>query len=141
VVRQALAAESEDVPPLPGELLAELGRWQPLLPGMPYVEWLIGPREEQRTLYIEGCLYVARAYLLRGALREAGEWGRRALAQAPWLEEGYQILMRSHARLGERTLALKVYGDAQAALERELGVTPSPLTEWLAERLRQGEEI
>jgi DNA-binding SARP family transcriptional activator len=141
-VRRSLAAgEVEDIPTLPAELLETLLAWRPLLPAMPYVEWLVGPREEQRTLYVEGCLYVARAYLIRGELRDAIAWAGRALAEAPWLEEGYQTLMRAHARLGERSLGLKVYADAVAALERELGVRPSPLTTWLADRLRQGEEI
>ncbi|MFN3331493.1 MAG: BTAD domain-containing putative transcriptional regulator, partial [Caldilinea sp.] len=77
----------------------------------------------------------------RGLLDEVILWAERALARAPWLEEGYQALMRAHARLDQRSLALKRYADVVAALERELGAPPSPLTEWLAERLRRGEEI
>jgi ATP/maltotriose-dependent transcriptional regulator MalT/DNA-binding SARP family transcriptional activator len=135
------SADRHDMPPLPPAFLDALRRWQPLLPALPYEEWLIALREQLNTLYVEGCLYAANACLIRGELREAGGWAQRALHQAPWLEEAYQILMRCHARLDERSLALKTYSDAVAALERELGAPPSPLTEWLAARLRQGEEI
>ncbi|MFN3979762.1 MAG: BTAD domain-containing putative transcriptional regulator [Caldilinea sp.] len=141
-VRQALAtARQEGLPPMPDDLIALLVEWQPLLPALPYEEWLIQPRETVHQLYIEGCLYLAHASLARGLLDEVILWAERALARAPWLEEGYQALMRAHARLDQRSLALKRYADVVAALERELGAPPSPLTEWLAERLRRGEEI
>jgi DNA-binding SARP family transcriptional activator/uncharacterized membrane protein len=141
-IRQALAtSRQEGLPPMPDDLIELLAEWQPLLPALPYEEWLIQPRETVHHLYVEGCLYLAHASLARGLLDEVILWAERALAQAPWLEEGYQALMRAHARLDQRSLALKRYADAVAALEHELGAPPSPLTEWLAKRLRRGEEI
>ena len=142
LVRSALdAAEQQDVPALSTALLEALVDWAPLLPNMPYEEWLLAPREHLQTLYIEGCLYVAQAYLVHNQLREAIAWAERAVTAAPWLEEGYQALMRAHARLGQRSLARKAYTDAICALEREVGVGTSDLTRWLAERLEHGEEI
>jgi ATP/maltotriose-dependent transcriptional regulator MalT/DNA-binding SARP family transcriptional activator len=142
LVRTTLAqAGQHDLPPLNDDLLAALARWQPLLPDLPYEEWLIARREQLHTLYVEGCLYAAQAYLVHNELHQAMLWARQVIAEAPWLEEAYQILMRGHARLDERSLALKVYETAVAALERELGASPSRLTRWLAERLRRGEEI
>ncbi|MBW7884405.1 MAG: hypothetical protein H3C34_17545, partial [Caldilineaceae bacterium] len=142
IVSSALAqAEQYDVPPLADDLLAMLEQWQPLLPAVPYEDWLIESREHLQNLYVEGCLYVANAAFVRGTLREAMRWAQRALDAAPWLEEAYQILMRCHARLGERTLALRVYASAQAALREELGVEVSPLTEWLVARLQDGLDI
>lgn len=78
---------------------------------------------------------------MRREEQQALAWADRVLAEAPWVEEAYQAKMRALARLGERTQALAVYEDARAALARELGVEPSPLTEWLAEQLRRGEMI
>jgi DNA-binding SARP family transcriptional activator len=134
-------AEQHDVPPISDQLLAVLSNWAPLLPGLPYEEWLLEPREQLLTLYTDGCLYVAQALLLRNQLRETIAWAERAIAVAPWLEEGYQVLMRAYARLDQRSRGLKVYADATAALERESGIAPSTLTDWLAERLQHGEEI
>lgn len=68
-------------------------------------------------------------------------WAQKTIAAAPWLEEAYRTLMRAYARQGQPARALKVYQEASAALEEELGMPPSPRTNWLAHRLRQGEPI
>lgn len=135
------AAQEQDVPPLPEDLLTALEGWEPLLPELPYEEWLLEPRERLRELYIEGCLYVAQTLLIHGRPGEAADWARRTVQAAPWLEEGYQALMRAYARQGQRALALKTYNEAMEALRHELDVEPSPLTQWLAERLKRGEEV
>jgi DNA-binding SARP family transcriptional activator len=141
-VRSVLnVAHRHDIPPLDAAFLASLEQWQPLLPFFAYEEWLIEARERLHTLYVEGALYVANAYLIRKELANAILWAERTVSQAPWLEEGYQILMRAHAYQGERSLALKAYLRAEEALTRELAADPSPLTQWLAARLRRGEEL
>lgn len=133
--------ERADLWPLPDDVVQQLAAWQPLLAELAYEEWLIAPRERMHQHYVKGCLYLAEAALNRAQLREAIAWAERVLTTAPWVEEAYQVLMRSHARLDERSLALKVYGEAVAALARELAAPPAPLTDWLAARLRRGEEI
>lgn len=141
-VRQAIAAApDESLPPLPDDLLNRLEHWQPLLPELPYEEWLLAARERLETTYIEGCLYVARGQLHYGRPAEAVVWARRAIARAPWLEEGYRALMRAYARQDQRSLALKTYEEAARALQQELNVSPSAMTEWLLTRLQNGEEI
>lgn len=141
-VRRVLnARDHHDIPPLDPAFLTLLEQWQPLLPMLPYAEWLIEPRERLHTLYVEGCLYAANAFFIRQHLDNAIAWAERTVTQAPWLEEAYQILMRAHARRDERSLALKAYVRAEEALTRELAADPSPLTQWLAARLRRGEEI
>lgn len=141
-VRSVLSAgERHDLSPLPHDFLARLQEWAPLLPGHTYEEWLLEPRERLQRLYTESCLYAAQANLARGNAAEAAVWAGRAIATAPWLESAYQVLMRAHARQGNRTLALKIYRDAIAALDRELGIAPSELTNWLAARLRDDESI
>lgn len=140
-VRPIVRADLPDMPPLPDSLLTALERWQPLLPDLPYAAWTLEPREKLLSLYVEGCLYVAQALLGRDRAAEAVGWAQRAVAHAPWLEEGYQVLMRAHARQGNRSLALKTFDEAVAALHREMSLAPSALTVWLAQRLRDGEEI
>ncbi len=134
-------AAQHDIPPLADELLTALTDYQPLLPHLPLEEWLLEPREQLAALYVEGCLYVAQAQLIYNRLAEALDWANKTIAAAPWSEEAYQILMRAHARQGNRTLALKAYADAVSALQRELDLEPSPLTDWLAQQLRAGQEI
>lgn len=135
------AGDDHALPPLPEALLAALADWQPLLPDAPYEAWTLAPRERLQELYVQGCLYVAQALLAHGRPAEAAPWAERAIHTAPWLEEAYQALMRAQARQGHRSLALNTYDTAVAALERELDVPPSALTEWLMQRLRADEEI
>jgi LuxR family maltose regulon positive regulatory protein len=114
----ALAADDQhpDLPPLPEALLQALSGWQPLLPEAAYESWTLEPRERLLDQYIEGCLYVARGLLERARPAEAAGWAERVVAIAPWREEAYQALMQAHARQGNRSLALKTYAEAVAAL-------------------------
>lgn len=142
IIRRTLKdAGTHDIPELPTELIQVLESYQPLLPHLPLQEWLLEPRERLNALYVEGTLYLAQALLVYNRLGEALDWANKTVTAAPWSEEAYQVLMRAHARLGNRSLALKAYADAAAALKRELDLEPSPLTEWLAQRLRAGQEI
>lgn len=142
VIRRTLKdAGTHDIPQLAPELVQVLESYQPLLPYLPLQEWLLEPRERLNALYVEGTLYVAQALLIYNRFNEALDWSNRTIVAAPWSEEAYQTLMRAHARLGNRSLALKAYADATTALKRELDLEPSPLTEWLAQRLRAGQEI
>ena len=135
------ASDGHDLPPLPEALLTALAAWKPLLPDAPYDGWTLEPRERLLNLYVEGCLYAAQALLDRARPAEAAPWAARVMAEAPWREEGYQAQMRAQARLGNRSLALKTYAEAVAALERELNAAPSATTRWLGQRLQQGEDI
>ncbi len=141
-VRAALAeAERHDVLPVSADLVAQLLRYQPILPGLQYQAWTIAPRERLLDVYVKGCGYVAHARLDVGESAEAAQWAERAIAAAPWSEESYQSLMRAQSRQGDRALALRTYAACVAALQRELGVPPSQLTEWLGQRLRASEAI
>jgi LuxR family transcriptional regulator, maltose regulon positive regulatory protein len=134
-------AELNDLPLLPDEFLHALENWAPLLPELPYEPWAVTARERVTGLYVEGCLHAAQTLLHLRREPEAAHWARNAIQTAPWLEEAYQALMRAQARQGQRSLALRTYTEAVEALERELDVAPSALTEWLAQRVRQGEHI
>jgi DNA-binding SARP family transcriptional activator len=122
-------------------LAARLEEWPLLLPGAPYDAWLIPHQERWRSLRTEAAQALAEDALVLQEPVEAIRWAERAIEEAPWLEEGYQVLMRAWSRLGQRARALRVYEEAVEALRRELQVPPAPLTRWLAERLRRGEPI
>ena len=142
VVRSTLRrAEQADVPPLPDELLTLLKAWKPPVSVAPYEDWWLRWAERWQQVYVDGCLYVAEARLVRREEGQAVEWADRALVVAPWAETAYQVKMRALARLGRRAEALATYEEARKALQQELNMPPSDLTEWLAERLRRGEDI
>lgn len=134
------AAEAS-ISPLPAALPEALEAWKPILPDAPYADWLTETRERLHETYVEGCLYVAQALLQRDEPAAATRWAQRVIEEAPWFEAAYQTLMQAYARQGQRTLALKVYNDAEQALAAEFAVAPSPLTEWLRRRLEAGETI
>lgn len=133
--------QADALPKLPDALLLALQQYAPLLPNLPYADWLLEPRQKLETLYIEGSLYVAQTYLARANYAQAVGWGRKVIQAAPWLEEAYQLLMRSYARQGQRSLALRVYEEATVHLRQELDVLPSEKTTWLAVCLRGGKAI
>jgi len=118
-----------------------LATYAPLLPDLPYADWLLEPRQRLEDLYLEGCLCLAEGYLAQREWRSSEAWLRRALQIAPWLEKGWQSLIRLYARQGQRALALRAYQDAAVALERELGVGLSDLTNWLYRKVERGESV
>lgn len=127
-------------PPL-DELGSLLEGYQPILPDLPYADWLLDLREQAQEAYLDACLHLGQERLARGDAADAQQWAQRILALAPWMEAAYQLLMRAYARQNRRSRALRAYADAQKALREELAVDPSPLTEWLYESLKAGEEI
>lgn len=74
--------------------------------------------------YVKICLDTGQAAL---AVQMAGQ----GVSLEPFRETGYQLLMRSHAALGNPAEALRVYHHCRGLLAEELGVDPSPETEAL----------
>ncbi|MBX2999924.1 MAG: hypothetical protein KF893_15490 [Caldilineaceae bacterium] len=139
-VEQTLALSTLDDDRL-ASLEGILAGYAPLLPDLPYADWLLEPRQRLEDLYLEGANCLAEGYLAQRDWQRSQRWLRRALQIAPWLEQAWQMLMRVHARQGQRGLALKTYHEAAAALERELGVAPGELTTWLYQRIQADEPI
>lgn len=123
------------------ELDALLEGYRPVLPELGSEDWLLELREQMQEFYVTGCLRLGEQLLARGDAAGAQRWARRVIRTAPWLEAAYQLLMRAYARQNLRSRALRTYDEACAAMQAELGVQPSPLTEWLHTRLRAGETI
>jgi DNA-binding SARP family transcriptional activator len=61
--------------------------------------------------------------------------GRRLIGLAPLRESGYRYLMHALAAEGNLAEALGVYGRLSECLRDQLGVSPSPATRDLYERL------
>ena len=61
--------------------------------------------------------------------------GQQLTRLAPLRESGYRYLMQAHAAQGNLAEALGVYGQLSECLRDQLGVSPSPATRELYERL------
>lgn len=101
-------------------------------------QWLLLERERLGQMALRLCLALLDAY------RIAGEWSNvlraayRALRTDPLQEPVYRAIMEAHARLGERTEALRQYDVLRVLLARELGVEPLPETEALRTAISNG---
>ncbi|MFW6097388.1 MAG: BTAD domain-containing putative transcriptional regulator, partial [Chloroflexota bacterium] len=135
--RQALGCDDLE----PDALATLLESYRPVLPELGSEDWLLELREQMQELYLNACLRLGQRLLARGDAAEAQGWAQRVINIAPWMEAAYQLLMRAYARQNLRSRALRTYEEARVALQNELDVDPSPLTEWLFTRLQKGETI
>ncbi len=65
-------------------------------------------------------------------------YARRLVGLDALREDGYRLMMRAHARRGERAEALRVYHRVVEVLDRELGVEPDAATKAVYQELRAG---
>lgn len=103
--------------------------------------WLLPERQRLDTLYIQGLeRLVAQA-------RTAGDGplglatAQRLLAHDPLREESHRLLMREHARAGDRAAAMAQYAQCRDLLASAFGAAPEPETLALAERIRLGQDL
>jgi DNA-binding SARP family transcriptional activator len=98
-----------------------------LLPGW-YDDWVIIERERFRQLRLHAleklCEQLARA----GRFGQAIEAGFVAVSAEPLRESAHRALIRAHLLEGNRGEAVRQYERCREALQRELGVDPSPVT-------------
>lgn len=99
-------------------------------------EWASLERERLRLLalsalhqFVTDCLH-SRRYDL--GISQATRW----LNLDPFNETAYRLIMRLHARRGQRNPALTQFATCQRVLAEELGVEPTAATVALAQRIR-----
>jgi two-component SAPR family response regulator len=104
-------------------------------------EWALERQEELRRLYGEALLDLGGLLLKEGRYPEAAEAYRKAIAHDELLEVAHRELMRCHARLGERSQALRHYQALVELLREDLGSLPAPETAELHRSLLRGEDV
>lgn len=109
--------------------------------GEAFLDWLLPEQERWQSLYREAMLGWARSREAAGAYREALEVYQRMLEADPYQEQEQQAVMRLYALLGETPAAVRQYEGYREVLRREFGVEPSPETQALYRRLRQGKPL
>jgi len=105
-----------------------------LLPGC-WDDWLLTERERLHQDFLALLDYGIRLAEQRRDYRTATEYARIRLRHEPAHEQTYVTLMRLQAISGDRTAALQTFQLCTAALERDLGIEPSPDTRLAYERL------
>ncbi|MCT7356984.1 bacterial transcriptional activator domain-containing protein, partial [Streptomyces sp. 15-116A] len=91
-------------------------------------EWPVPERQRLRGEFADALEELGVLSHRCGDHRTAAGYLERVLHEDPVRESGYRELMRVHADLGDRARAVRTYHACVAALERELGVAPSPPT-------------
>jgi len=105
-----------------------------LLPGC-WDDWLLTERERLHQDFLALLDYGIRLAEQRRDYRTATEYARIRLRHEPAHEQTYVTLMRLQAISGDRTAALQTFQLCTTALERDLGIEPSPDTRLAYERL------
>lgn len=122
---ETLAVQQDSVVALQGAV--DLYRGE-LLPGL-YSDWLVNERVRLAQIYEIALNDLANQYESQGNYIEAIKAARRLLRNDPLREPTYQLLMRLHARQGDRAGVMRLYETCADVLERELGVLPGPDTQ------------
>jgi len=132
------------------EELATAGEWEPasrLIAGeflegfsiagaSEFEDWLASERSAIRTRCIEVLTRHADGLLRTGQAQEASLVAARALSLDPGSEQAVRLAMRSLVLAGDRTSALEQYEEFAARLKEQVGTTPDPETQAIAERVR-----
>jgi predicted ATPase/DNA-binding SARP family transcriptional activator len=108
------------------------------LDGEPAGDWHLEVRDRLRHHQVEGWMTLGAAWLAEGRPARAAEAFRQVIARDELQEPAWRQLMTSHARMGERTQALRLYQRLAEVLRRELDAEPDEETTALHERLQQG---
>ena len=109
-----------------------------ILPEDRYEDWAERRREQLQVLHIQLLGEVSQLYEGTGQTELAAERLRQLLECDPLNEEALRSLMRLHALAGNRHRAIRQYQICCEALQRELGVEPSPATEALYQQIVDG---
>jgi non-specific serine/threonine protein kinase len=104
-------------------------------------EWAIIRSEEVRQRYLQAVLDLGQLYIADSNYTKAAQIYRKAIELDDYLEIAHRELMRSYARQGEASQAMRHYLNLRQLLRNELHAEPAPETTMLYERLLHGDDI
>ena len=106
-----------------------------------FERWLDGERGRLRDLAVGAAWALSDRAERVGDVRDAAQWGKRALELTPEDEAGLRRLVRLLDRSGARAAALQAYQGFMKRLAEELELAPEPETVALMETVRSGRDI
>ncbi len=111
------------------------------LPGFS-TNWVSQAREEHKTAYVQALLEVALIYFDQENWQATSDYLERALKADPYIgEHHHQRLMWCRAAMGDRYGAIEHFRRFVKFLHEELGDTPMPETQALAERIKLNQPL
>jgi len=118
--------------------LVSIGR-RPFLAGEEAV-WIEARRVKLRSLLVRGLHILSKISAANGEPGLAVQYATEIIELEPFQETGYRHLMQTHAQMGNRGEALRVFGKCRELFRDELGADPSQETERVfLEILRAGQ--
>ncbi|MCI0714268.1 MAG: bacterial transcriptional activator domain-containing protein [Chloroflexi bacterium] len=100
-------------------------------------DWVVKRREDLRAIYTDALIGLARIYERRGEKEAALGLFLRASASSPKREDLTRSIMTLYAELGKPEVALETFENLEEILKKELGVSPDPQTQELANEIRE----
>lgn len=102
--------------------------------------WIEARRRKLRSLVIRGLHILSQISIANGEAGLAVQYATEIIEREPFQETGYRHLMQTHAQMGNRGEALRVFGQCRELFRDELGADPSKETERVfLEILRAGQ--
>lgn len=93
-----------------------------------YDEWIVGPREQLRGIYLAALGRLIDLLEQRGQLTRAVVYARRLISHDPLLEENYRRLMQLYLAMGDRASVHNVFKQCALMMRREFGIEPGQAT-------------
>jgi SARP family transcriptional regulator, regulator of embCAB operon len=102
--------------------------------------WIEARRGKLRSLLVRGLHILSKISAVNGEPGLAVQYATEIIELEPFQETGYRHLMQTHAQMGNRGEALRVFGKCRELFRDELGADPSQETERVfLEILRAGQ--
>jgi DNA-binding SARP family transcriptional activator/predicted ATPase len=109
-----------------------------LLPGF-YNEWIVLERDRFSAAFHQKINLLLECLVDNKQWDEVLKWGEQWILLGYSAEPAYRALMLAHAGLGDQSMVLATYKRCAEAMDRELGLIPSPETQQLFEQILDGE--
>jgi DNA-binding SARP family transcriptional activator len=107
-----------------------------LLPGF-YDEWINPERNRVLATYHQRMNQLLKRLEETGRWQEVLEWGERWIQLGNSPEQAFRALIKAYGQLGDQGMVSATYQRCVEALNRELGLDPSPETRRLYEQILQ----
>lgn len=106
-----------------------------------FQEWAVFNRERYFRNMIDALKALSKAYFQRSNFDQAYKFAWRYVEMAPLEESAHRMLMRLLTRSGRRNAALQQYQLCKSIISRELGIEPSPETQYLYSQILNNQPI
>ncbi len=106
-----------------------------------YEQWTLLIREHLRLDYLDILDHQSRLFFLQGQYDASIQTGQRILERDRCREDIHCLIMRSYARLGQISQALRQFNLCQEVLRADLDTETSAVTIALSEQIRAHKDV